>query len=53
MDLAPTLLYLLNQAVPETLDGRVLLEFIDDNFQRDRPVQRSSQSPVIPEEMNL
>ncbi|MGD1861210.1 MAG: alkaline phosphatase family protein [Leptolyngbyaceae cyanobacterium] len=53
MDLAPTLLYLLGQPVPEVLDGRVLLEFIDDNWQRDRPVQWSGQSPVIPEEVKL
>ncbi|MEM9153559.1 MAG: alkaline phosphatase family protein [Cyanobacteria bacterium P01_F01_bin.33] len=53
MDIAPTLLYLLGQAVPEVLDGRVLLEFIDDSFQRDRPVQRSDRSPVVPEEIEL
>jgi len=53
MDLAPTLLYLLGQAVPETLDGRVLLEFIDDDFQHDHPVQRSSQSLVVPQDISL
>jgi predicted AlkP superfamily phosphohydrolase/phosphomutase len=53
LDLAPTLLYLLGQPVPEVLDGRVLLELIDDTFQQDRPVQRSGQSPMIPEEIKL
>ena len=53
MDLAPTLLYLLGQAVPDVLDGRVLLDLIDENFQCDRPIQRSGQSPVVPEEIKL
>ncbi|MDB9529342.1 alkaline phosphatase family protein [Oscillatoria sp. CS-180] len=48
MDLAPTILYLLEQAVPEDLDGRVLSELINEHICQGRPVQRSSQSLVVP-----
>ncbi|MEM8504159.1 MAG: alkaline phosphatase family protein [Cyanobacteria bacterium P01_D01_bin.1] len=47
MDLAPTLLYLLDQAVPKELDGRVLLEMVEPSFQQNHSVKQGTQSPVV------
>ncbi|MEM9002158.1 MAG: alkaline phosphatase family protein [Cyanobacteria bacterium P01_F01_bin.86] len=53
MDLAPTLLYLLDQAVPKDLDGRVLMELIDETFQQQHDVKQTDRSPVVPQEVLL
>ena len=39
VDVAPTVLYLMGEAVPDDMDGRVLLEALDDEFVLDHPVQ--------------
>lgn len=39
MDLAPTLLYLMGQPVPKDMDGKVLLDIIEDSFIKDNPVR--------------
>ena len=41
-DMAPTLLYLLDQSVPEDMDGRVLLEAISDEHLRANPIRLSA-----------
>jgi len=42
IDLAPTILYLLDQPVPEDMDGRVLTELIEPSLLAARPLRRSS-----------
>jgi len=39
MDIAPTILYLLGLKVPESMDGRVMTELIDDEHIMSRPVK--------------
>ena len=51
MDLAPTILYLLGQAVPDMLDGRVLSELLDEQLTQERPVEHSKQSLVVPQKV--
>jgi len=41
MDVAPTILYLMGQPVPRDMDGRILLDLIDDEFKANNPVQYS------------
>lgn len=36
-DVAPTILYMLGQAIPEDMDGRVLTEIFDEQFLRKNP----------------
>jgi hypothetical protein len=38
-DVAPTLLHLLGQPVPEDMDGRVLTEILTDEFKGSNPVR--------------
>jgi predicted AlkP superfamily phosphohydrolase/phosphomutase len=42
IDLAPTVLYLLGEKVPDDMDGRVLAKIIKDDFLSTHPVQFSS-----------
>lgn len=44
-DLVPTLLYLLDEAVPEDLDGRPLLETVRPEVVRERPVRTGPPWP--------
>jgi arylsulfatase A-like enzyme len=37
-DIAPTLLYLYGMPVPESMDGKILLDAIDQDFAQDRSV---------------
>ncbi len=37
-DLAPTILYLMGQAVPQTMDGKVLVELFTDAFREEHPL---------------
>jgi predicted AlkP superfamily phosphohydrolase/phosphomutase len=39
VDVAPTVLYLMGEAIPGDMDGRVLLEALDDDFVVDHPVR--------------
>ena len=43
-DMAPTLLYLLDQSVPEDMDGRVLLEAISEEHLHANPITLSAPS---------
>jgi predicted AlkP superfamily phosphohydrolase/phosphomutase len=38
MDIAPTILYLLGQPIPQDMDGKVLLDMIDEDFKSNNPV---------------
>jgi len=39
MDIAPTILYLLGEPIPTDMDGKVLLEIIEDEFKAQNPPQ--------------
>lgn len=39
MDIAPTLLYLMEQQVPRDMDGKVLLDIVDEDFKANNPVR--------------
>lgn len=39
IDIAPTILYLLGLKIPESMDGRVVTELIDDEYVLSRPVE--------------
>ena len=43
VDLAPTILYLLDQEIPPDMDGRVLTEILDPELVRSRPVRRADR----------
>jgi len=43
-DIAPTLLYLLDQNIPDDMDGRVLAEIVSEEFVRANPIRLSAQS---------
>lgn len=53
MDLAPTILYLMGQTVPHDMDGKVLLELIDEDFKKENAVRYGNRPLVVPEEMRL
>jgi len=44
MDLAPTILYLLDLPIPEDMDGKVLLDCLDDDLTSARPVRYTAPS---------
>lgn len=39
LDLAPTFLYLMGEPIPDYMDGRILLELIDEDFKRNNEVK--------------
>jgi hypothetical protein len=41
MDIAPTVLYLMGQPIPKDMDGKVLLDIIDEDFKSNNPVRYS------------
>ncbi|HSB12130.1 MAG TPA: alkaline phosphatase family protein [Blastocatellia bacterium] len=47
-DVAPTLLYLLGQSVPDDMDGRVLTELISEEYLNANVIRRSSTADVEP-----
>lgn len=47
MDMAPTLLHLLGQQVPDDMDGRVLGELFTEEFLRAHPVGEKSVAPLV------
>jgi hypothetical protein len=54
IDVAPTMLYLCGQGVPDDMDGRVLAELIQDEYLRANPIRRSSAgSDLSSEETDL
>ena len=42
MDIAPTVLYMMNQAVPDDMDGKVLEQIFEDGFLADNPVRKAA-----------
>ena len=53
LDIAPTLLYLMGQPIPNDYDGRVLTELLDPEFVNRTPIQSCDRPLIIPEEMVL
>jgi len=53
MDLGPTILYLMGQTVPNDMDGKVLVDLIDEDFKRNNEVKYGNRPLVVPEEMRL
>jgi predicted AlkP superfamily phosphohydrolase/phosphomutase len=46
IDLAPTILYLLDEPIPEDMDGRVMEEIIEDSHRKSHPVRlAASEAP--------
>jgi predicted AlkP superfamily phosphohydrolase/phosphomutase len=54
-DLAPTILYLLDQEIPAEMDGKVLLELFTDEFRQNHPVvyAESDTSEIMKDQANL
>jgi predicted AlkP superfamily phosphohydrolase/phosphomutase len=50
-DLAPTILYLLGEAVPDQMDGKVLWDLIDADFKANNPVKNGSSPNVSLQQM--
>jgi predicted AlkP superfamily phosphohydrolase/phosphomutase len=53
MDLAPTVLHLMGQTVPRDMDGKVLLDLLNDDFTQNNPVRYGDLPLVAPQEMRL
>jgi predicted AlkP superfamily phosphohydrolase/phosphomutase len=53
MDLAPTVLHLLGEAVPREMDGKVLLDLLDEKFKKENEIQYGSYPLIVPQEMRL
>lgn len=53
MDLAPTVIYLMGETVPNDMDGKVLLDLIDEDFKSSNAVKYGNRPLVVPEEMRL
>jgi len=53
LDFAPTILYLMGQAVPRDMDGKVLVELIDDAFKEETPVSYCESPLVAPQELRV
>ncbi|MFH0832886.1 MAG: alkaline phosphatase family protein [Candidatus Aenigmatarchaeota archaeon] len=43
VDVAPTILYLMGEAIPKNMDGRILVEAIDKNFTAKTPIRYSEE----------
>jgi predicted AlkP superfamily phosphohydrolase/phosphomutase len=46
-DVAPTILYMLGETVPEDMDGRVLTEIFEEGFCRDNPPRLGRSGQVV------
>ena len=44
VDVAPTILYLMGQSLPDDLDGRVLADIISDEYLNATPIRFTAQS---------
>lgn len=53
LDLAPTILYLMGQAVPRDMDGKVLVDLIEDAFKEEKPVSYCESPLVTPQELRM
>jgi predicted AlkP superfamily phosphohydrolase/phosphomutase len=53
VDLPPTLLYLMGQAIPNDMDGHVLLDMIDEDFKGRHELRYENRPLVVPHEMRL
>jgi predicted AlkP superfamily phosphohydrolase/phosphomutase len=53
MDLAPTVLYLLGQAVPNEMDGHVLIDIIDEEFKAQHELRYENRSLIVPNGFHL
>lgn len=53
LDLAPTILYLMGQSIPDYMDGRVLLELIDEKFKWNNKVKYGKKPLAVFQEMGL
>lgn len=53
MDLAPTLLYLMGQAIPNDMDGHVLLDMITEDFKARHELRYENRPLIVPHEMSL
>ncbi len=51
LDIAPTILYLMNQVIPDEMDGSVLLELIDEDFKRIYEPIYGKRPAIIPKAM--
>jgi predicted AlkP superfamily phosphohydrolase/phosphomutase len=52
VDVAPTLLHLMGQRIPDDMDGRVLVEAFEPEFSKQHPVQHEKSSPEASESVN-
>ena len=50
IDIAPTILYLLGNSIPESMDGKVLKDVINDEFLKLHPISYSNTDDVIKSE---
>lgn len=53
MDLAPTILYLLGQAIPREMEGHVLLDLLTEDFKAQQPLAYTDLSLRVPDELRL
>jgi predicted AlkP superfamily phosphohydrolase/phosphomutase len=53
MDVAPTVLHLMGQPVPQEMDGRVLTELLDDHLTACAPPRYDDRPFLVPEEMRV
>ncbi|WP_446344393.1 alkaline phosphatase family protein [Coleofasciculus sp. F4-SAH-05] len=47
VDLAPTLLYLMGQEIPDYMEGKVLLDLIDEGFKKNNDVKYKNKTLVL------
>ena len=50
IDLAPTILYLMNLPIPESVDGQVLVECLEDEYLKHNHIRYSTPSNTSPHE---
>ena len=53
MDLAPTVLYLMGQAIPTDMDGQVLMELIDQDFKAQHELRYEDRPLIVPDEFRF
>jgi predicted AlkP superfamily phosphohydrolase/phosphomutase len=53
IDIAPTILYLLGLKIPESMDGRVVTELMDDEYVLSRPVEFIQEESAVEEKARV
>ena len=53
MDIAPTILYLMGEVIPDEMDGRVLFELVHEDFKRNSKPIYGSRPAMIPKAMRM